>query len=97
MEINKKGPRYTPQCGQTIVSNPQVKQPFTFNQIYSMIPPHKLAEFLYEITTGEAEWGVDRRGGEREREQQIKGVREGELDRDVIGVSQKWPLESLAW
>ncbi len=28
------------KSSQIIVSNPQVKQPFTFNQIYSMIPSH---------------------------------------------------------
>jgi hypothetical protein len=32
------------------------------------------------------------REGEREREQQINGVRDGALDRDGNGVHQKWLL-----
>jgi hypothetical protein len=43
-----------------------VKQPCSLNQVYSMIPAHKSSEYLYEITTGETEWGVDGEGG-RER------------------------------
>jgi hypothetical protein len=48
---------------QIIVSNPQVKQPFTFNQFFSMI---KSSEYLSEFAD---ENGVGVRGkGERERE-----------------------------
>jgi hypothetical protein len=32
----------------------------------------------------------------REREQRINGMREGVLDRNGNGVSQKWPLEKLS-
>ncbi len=45
------------------------------------------------------EQGVDGEGeGERkrEREQQINGMRDGVLDRNGNGVSQKWPLEKLS-
>ncbi len=41
-----------------------------------MILSHKIiAEYLCETTTGETEWGVGGEG-EREREQQINGVRD---------------------
>jgi hypothetical protein len=33
--------------------------------------------------------------GEREREQQINGEREGTLDRNGSGMGLKWPLEKL--
>ncbi len=35
------------------------------------------------------------REGEREREQQISGVRDGALDRNGSGVGQKWPLVKM--
>jgi hypothetical protein len=76
-----------------------VKQPFTFNQMYSMIPSHKISavfKCLWEFVTGEMEWGVNREGErEREREQQINSVRDGGLDRNGSGVGQKWPKEKL--
>jgi hypothetical protein len=75
-----------------IVSNPQVKQLHSFNQVYSMIPSIKSAEYLCEITTGENRVGSKRRVREREREQQINGVRDGAFDRNGNGVSWKWPL-----
>jgi hypothetical protein len=54
----------------------------------------KLAEYLCKITRGETEWGVDGEG-EREREQQINGVRDRALDRNGSGMGQKWPLDIL--
>ncbi len=74
-----------------IVSDLQVKQPFTFNQIYSMMPLIKSAEYLCENPTGKMEWGSDRRGG-KDREQQINRVRDGMLDRTESGMG---PLEKL--
>ncbi len=38
------------------------------------------------------EWGVS---GEREREEQINGVRDGALVRCGNGVGQKWPLVKI--
>ncbi len=51
-----------------ILSNPQEKQPFTFNQIYSMILCIKLSEYLWENITGENLVGSERRKREREKE-----------------------------
>jgi hypothetical protein len=45
-----------------------VKQPFTLNQVYSMIPSHKIIGVFIWIGTGENGVGSQRRGRERERE-----------------------------
>jgi hypothetical protein len=50
------------------------------------MPFIKSSEFLYEIATGETEWGGRGEEGEGEREQQINGVREGALVRKGNGV-----------
>ncbi len=47
--------------GLGIVSTPQVKQPFTFNQIYSMLPFIKCSEYLWGNATGENVVGSERR------------------------------------
>ncbi len=57
-----------------IVSNPQVKQMRSYNQVYSMIPSIKLAEYVCEITTGENHVRSKRR--EREREKESSGFTE---------------------
>ncbi len=67
------------------MSNPQVKQPFTFNQLITMILSHQVSIVFI--------WNQNRR--EREREWQINGVRDGMLDRNGNGMGQKWPLEEL--
>jgi hypothetical protein len=54
----------------TIVSNPQLKQLHLFNEVDSMILSIKLAEYLYEITTGE------NKVGSKQREQWINRVRD---------------------
>jgi hypothetical protein len=45
-----------------------VKQLCSFNQVYSMIPPIKLSEHLYEIATGKNIVGSKQRRREREKE-----------------------------
>jgi hypothetical protein len=85
-----KDPRFTPQWGQTIVSNPKWNSrllSIRFIQWYLLI---KLAEFLYEIATGEAEWGVDR-GGEREREREKESSRLKEWERE------HWTEMEMVW
>ncbi len=53
-------------------------------------------EYLCASKTGETECGEGgEREGEREREQQISGVRDGVLDRNGSGVGQKWPLVKM--
>jgi len=59
---------YTPVACTIIVSNTRVKKLCSFNQVYSMIPPIKLSEYLSEITTGENKVGSKRRGWEREKD-----------------------------
>jgi len=54
-----------------------------------------LSEYLYENAAGENIMGSKRRGREREREQQISGVRDRALGRNGNGVGQKWPLVKL--
>ncbi len=46
-----------------------------------MIPLTKSLEYLYQILTGENRVGSKRREGEREREEQINGVRDGALEK----------------
>jgi hypothetical protein len=61
-----------------------------FNQVYSMIPSHKIARVLCEIATGKNKVGSKwrerererEREKEREREQQINEVRDRGLDRN---------------
>jgi hypothetical protein len=65
--------------GLGVVSTPQVKQPFTFNQIYSMMSFIKLSEYLWGNTTGENVVGSERRM--RERGQENRGLPEREKDR----------------
>jgi hypothetical protein len=72
-----------------IVRNPEVKQLFTFNQIYSMILSHKI---IGVFMSNHNKWN---RGEwvEREREeQQINGVSDGALDRNGNGMGRKWTL-----
>ncbi len=66
-----------------------MKQLRSFNQIYSMIPPSKLSEYLYEIATDENRVGSKRRGRKRE---QISGVRDIALDTSGNGMDWIWPL-----
>jgi hypothetical protein len=73
-------------CSKNIVSNPQVKKLYMFNQVYSMIPSHKSLEYLCEITTGENRMRSEQRRREGEKEQWINRVREGALDRNGNGV-----------
>ncbi len=54
---------------QIIVSNPQVKQPFTFNQFISMI---KSSEYLSEFTQVK----MERESEEREREKESSRLME---------------------
>jgi hypothetical protein len=75
-----------------IVSNPQVKQPCLFNQVYSMIPFIKLSDYSCGIATGENRVGSKRSRREREREQWINGVRDVALDRNGNSIGWKWPL-----
>ncbi len=56
------------------MNNPQVKQPFTFNQIYSMMSFIKSSEYLLENATGENVVGSERR--KREREKENRGLTE---------------------
>ncbi len=51
---------------QFIVSNCQVKQLHSFNQVNSMTPSINLSEYLYEIAIVKTEWETSREGG-RER------------------------------
>jgi hypothetical protein len=86
---------YTPVAFTIIVSNALVKQLFSFNQVYSMILPIKLSEYLSEITRGGNKVGSKRRGRrerKRERERQINGVRYGAFDSSGNGVGWKRPL-----
>jgi hypothetical protein len=56
-----------------IVSNPQVKQLFTFNQFITMLPSQQISGVFNIYTKSKwlrAEWGVGG-DGEREREQWI--------------------------
>ncbi len=55
----------------TIVSHPRVKQLNSFNQVDSMILSIKLAEYLYEITTGENRVGSKQRERGRERKRAV--------------------------
>jgi hypothetical protein len=41
---------------------------------------------FYKMEAGKTEWGVSRREGERETEEQIKGVRDGAKERLINGV-----------
>ncbi len=63
-----------------------------FNRVYSMILSTKLSEYLYQMATGENRVGCKQRGREREREQQINGVRVGVLGGFRNGMGWKWPL-----
>jgi hypothetical protein len=72
-----------------IVSNPQVKQLCWFNQVYSIVQFIKSSEYLCGVAQVNKWWGVR---GEREREQQINGVREGALVRNGNVADWKWPL-----
>ncbi len=71
-----------------------MKQPYTFDQIYSMRSPIKSAEYLFENTTGKTEWALMEEEGE-EKESSRLTVRGGVLDGTRSGVGQKWPLEKL--
>jgi hypothetical protein len=77
---------------QFIVSNCQVKQLHSFNQVNSMTPSIKLSEYLYEIATGENGEGNKQRGREREKGSDSSRVRDGALDRSGNGAGWKWPL-----
>jgi hypothetical protein len=57
-----------------------------------MKPPTKSSEYLYKMATGKTEWGNRQRGSKREREEQIKGVRDGALERFGNSVGWKCPL-----
>jgi hypothetical protein len=59
-----------------------------------MILPVKITDYLYEMVAGKSKVGNKRnRGRERDREEQIKGVRGGAWERTKNGVGCKWPLE----
>jgi len=78
----------------TTLSNPQVKQLLSFNQVYSLKLSIKSLEYLYEIAMGENGVGSKR----REREQWISGVRDEALDRSGNGDGLKWPLvKKVTW
>ncbi len=65
------------------------KQLCSFNQIYSMMLFIKSSEYIYgEIQQVKTYWGER----EREREQQINGVRDRALVRNGNGMGWKWPL-----
>jgi hypothetical protein len=46
----------------------QYETPCLFNQVYSMILPSKLLEYLFQMATGENEAGSKQREREREKE-----------------------------
>jgi hypothetical protein len=64
-----------------------VKQPFTFNQIYSMMPFIKLSEYLWGNALGENVVGSERRM--RERGQENRGLPEREKER--------WSEMEMVW
>jgi len=65
-----------------------VKQLCSFNQVYSMIPPIKLSEYLYEITSDENRVGSKWSGREGERERDDR-LAESEMER--------WTEVEMAW
>ncbi len=75
-----------------IVSNPQMKHPFTFNQVNSMIIFHQIIRVFNRNGNRQNGQGniADKRARDRERnrEQQIRGEREAALVRNGLGVGQ---------
>ncbi len=75
-----------------IVSYPLNETSCLVNQVYSIIIHSKSSEYLYQIPTGVNRMRSKRKRGKREREQQINGVRDRELNRKRNGVGWKWQL-----
>jgi hypothetical protein len=67
------------------MSDPQAKQPCSFNHVYSMKPSIKLSEYLCEIATGENRVGSKRRGMEVGREKERKRAADYWSERQSIG------------
>ncbi len=65
--------------------NPQVKELHLFNQVYSMMPSIKPAEYLCEITTGENRVECKQRGREKEKS--------GLMEREI----ECWKEMEMAW
>ncbi len=72
------------------MSNPLSEAQCSFNQVYLMIPSTKSSEYLHQMASGENRVGSKWR--EREREEQICGVRDGALEIFRNGVDWKQSL-----
>ncbi len=64
------------------MSDPQAKQPCSFNQVYSAMPSIKLSEYLCEMGPGENIVGCKRRRRERKRAAGLWSERQS--------IGQKW-------